>query len=398
MKTAQQLSPMRDCETEFGETMADYMTAAAALAPHAAFRTEVRRFIEDVPQAVRDRWTRGWAGHNRDFTRALAARGWIGMTWPRRYGGQEASELARYVMLEELLVAGAPVSAHWLADRQVGPLLLQIGTETQRQRYLPAIARGDLTFAAGLSEPDSGSDLASIRTQAVKVDGGWRLTGRKIWTSNGTHAEMMLALVRTEPGSKRHEGLSQFIIPLNASGIDIRPIANLASADDFAEVAFDEVFVADEQLVGTAGEGWRQVTMELGLERAGPERFLAGFRLFEEIVRYARCARSPMAHALTGRIAAHLATLRIMAVTIAIRIGAGQPVNLEAAAVKDLGAVLDQELVELARRIVADAGARPSPVFAGLLEAKTLGNPMVSIQGGTRQILRGIIARGLELR
>lgn len=378
--------------------MADHATAAAILAPHEGIRAEIRAFLASIPQAVRNGWTRGWQSHDRDFSRALAARGWIGMTWPRKYGGQAASELARYAMLEELLIAGAPVSAHWLADRQVGPLLLHLGTPEQKARLLPAIARGELTFAAGLSEPDSGSDLASIRTRATRVEGGWCLTGRKIWSSNASRAEMMLALVRTTPGSQRQQGLSQFLVPLDAPGIKIRPIASLGGTDEFAEVVLDDVFLDESHLLGTPGEGWRQVTMELGLERAGPERFLAGYRLFQEVVRFANDAGRAASSMHIGRIVAHLATLRMLSVTVAARIDAGEPVHLEAAAIKDLGAVLDQELSEVTRRILAATGAQPPALLTALLEAKTLNNPMVSIQGGTRQILRGIIARGLGLR
>ncbi|HET9652559.1 MAG TPA: acyl-CoA dehydrogenase family protein, partial [Usitatibacter sp.] len=144
----------------------------------AALRAEVRKFIAGelaagsfVPEC--DSWLRGY---DRAFTRKLAQRGWLGMTWPKRYGGQERSQRERFVVIEELLAAGAPVAAHWIAERQVGSSLLKHGTEEQKRRLVPAIARGEIIFGACYSEPDVGSDLASVKARAVRVDGGWRVS------------------------------------------------------------------------------------------------------------------------------------------------------------------------------------------------------------------------------
>src|SRR5882757_10640719 len=209
-----------------------------------ALRGEVREFIAGELDAGLWVPNSDFGSHrSAAFSRRLGARGWIGMTWPRRYGGGERSTLERYVVTEELLVAGAPVTAHWTADRQSGPLLLRFGTEAQRQRFLPAICRGESYFCIGMSEPDSGSDLASIRSRAVPVAGGWELTGAKIWTSRAHVAHCMIALVRTSPVEPdRHAGLSQILIDLKSPGITIRPIRNLAGAEDFNEVHFDRVF------------------------------------------------------------------------------------------------------------------------------------------------------------
>ncbi len=179
-------------------------------------RGEVRAFLAetlvDKPAVER---ARSWSGGSREFSRKLGAQGWIGMTWPKRYGGHERSYAERYVVIEELLVAGAPVGSHWVADRQSGPLLLRFGTEEQRHTLLPAIARGELCFCIGMSEPGAGSDLASVRTRGRRVEGGWKVSGQKIWTSNAQHADWMIALVRHrrrraasrgfEPAARRHE-------------------------------------------------------------------------------------------------------------------------------------------------------------------------------------------------
>jgi acyl-CoA dehydrogenase len=222
------------------------------------------------------------------FSRRLGARGWIGMTWPKRYGGGERSMLERYVVTEELLAAGAPVGAHWIADRQSAPLLLRYGTEEQRLAFLPGIAKGEIFFCIGMSEPNSGSDLASIRTRAVPVAGGYEVTGTKIWTSYAHESHYAITLVRTgSVEADRHRGLSQLILDLKAPGVAIRPIINLAGDHDFNEVVLDRVFVPADRLVGREGEGWRQVTSELAFERSGPERFLSSFQVLVELIRRA---------------------------------------------------------------------------------------------------------------
>ncbi len=221
-----------------------------------ALRGEVRAFLsEHAPLKTAAQSARSWSGSNPEFSRKLGAQGWLGMTWPKKYGGHERSFAERYVVIEEMLVAGAPVGAHWVADRQSGPLLLRFGTEEQRQTFLPGIARGEIYFCIGMSEPNAGSDLASVRTRGRKVDGGWRINGQKIWTSNAQRAHYMIALIRTGEAETRHAGLSQFIIDMKNEGLTVKPIASLTGESHFNEVFFDDVFVADEMLVGREGDG-----------------------------------------------------------------------------------------------------------------------------------------------
>src|SRR5687767_15440425 len=169
-------------------------------------RKEVREFLHETMEGpVPMQREKTWGGFDREFSKKVGARGWIGMTWPKKYGGHERTFLERYVVLEEMLAAGAPVSAHWVADRQSGPLLLRFGTEEQRRRFLPAIARGRHYFCIGLSEPGAGSDLAAIRTRARAVTGGWRVHGGKLWTTIADRAHTMLTLVRTSgEANSRH--------------------------------------------------------------------------------------------------------------------------------------------------------------------------------------------------
>src|SRR5258708_28929931 len=197
------------------------------------------------------------------------------MTWPKAYGGHERSFLERYVVMEEVLAAGAPVRAHWVADRQSGPLLLRFGTEEQRQRILPGIVRGELAFAIGMSEPDSGSDLASIRTRATKTDGGYLVNGTKVWTSNAHLSDYAISLFRTQVvPDKKHEGLTQFLVDLrNTQGITIRPIIDLAGKHHFNEVNFTDAFVPDQARVGSDGDARNHLPPDLAFDPSAPNPY-----------------------------------------------------------------------------------------------------------------------------
>ena len=305
-----------------------------------------------------------------------------------------------------MLAAGAPVSAHWVADRQSAPLLLRFGTEAQRQRFLPAIARGELAFAIGMSEPDSGSDLASIRTRAERVDGGYRVNGTKVWTSNAHRSDYMIALFRTHNDpAKKHEGLTQFLVDTKSPGLTMSPIIDLSGSHHFNEVVFQDAFVPEDMRVGEEGAGWKQVTTELAFERSGPERYLSSFALLVELIRAVSSdpttGKDPgeRASVVVGRLVAHLVTLRQMSLSIAGMLQKGENPNLEAAVVKDLGTTFEQEIPEVVHALL---GLEPTIASGGDLQ-QVLGYvmqkaPSFSLRGGTREVLRGIIARGLGLR
>ncbi len=366
-----------------------------------ALRAEVRQFLQDNAEHLSRPNSDFTTGHDPAFSRKLGQRGWIGMTWPKRYGGGERSFFDRYVVTEELLAAGAPVSAHWIADRQSGNLILSVGSEAQRERYLPPIARGESYFSIGMSEPNSGSDLASVRTRAERVEGGWLINGTKLWSTDAHRNHFMIALVRTEPPSdNRHAGLSQIIIDLREDGAVIRPIRNMAGGEDFNEVVFEDVLVPEDRVVGEPGNGWQQVTGELAYERSGPERFLSAFRVFVELVRVAAERGDPALEAAVGRLAAHVATLRRMSISVAGMLEQGKSPEVEAALVKAVGNDFEKLLPEVARLATDDAIAA-MPRLDGFREALAdtlLLSPSFTIRGGTREILRGVIARGLGLR
>ena len=378
--------------------------ALTALPPAAEqLRASVAAFLDEHTAHLDvARRARSWMGYDADFSRALAARGWVGLTLPREYGGAGLDPFARFVIVEELLARGAPVSAHWIADRQSGPLILRYGTEAQKRFYLPRICRAEAFFCIGMSEPQSGSDLASIRTRAERTATGWTLNGQKLWTTNAQGSQYMIALVRTTgTADDRQRGLSQFIIDLHAPGVTVRPIVDLTGDAHFNEVFFDNVALTDDHLIGREGDGWEQVTAELAFERSGPERLYSSIVVFDAWVDYLRQhhADDVWAHALVGRLLAHLLVLRSMSAAVTAQLARGESPVIAAALVKDLGTALEQEIPQ----IVADAlTLRPgAPVPAALAQALAYTlrlSPAFSLRGGTREILRGMIARGLGLR
>ncbi len=364
-----------------------------------ALRRDVRAFLAEERAAGLWRPGGDFATHyDPSFSRRLGERGWLGMTWPEQYGGHERSALERLALTEELLAANAPVAAHWIADRQSGPLLLRYGSESQRREFVPRIARGEIFFSIGMSEPDSGSDLASIRTRATRVDGGWRIVGQKVWTTFAHLNHYAIVLARTgDAGESRHEGLSQFIVDLKASDVTVRPIVNMAGQREFNEVIFDGTFVAEDRLVGEPGNGWRQVTSELAYERSGPERYLSCIRLLEATLRCAGRDASPRLLEALGRACAKLIALRSMSITVAALLQNGETPDLEAALIKDLGSAFEREQIGVFRALKTELHP-PSAEYLGALAEATLYAPSWTLRGGTREILRGIVARGLGLR
>ncbi|MCY7308322.1 MAG: acyl-CoA dehydrogenase family protein [Rhodoferax sp.] len=367
-----------------------------------AMRAQVREFLRTAwPGAAAHVRARSWMGFDADFSRKLAARGWVGVTLPARFGGADLDAFSRYVLVEELLCAGAPVSAHWIADRQSGPLILKFGTPQQQDFYLPLICRGEAFFCIGMSEPNAGSDLASVATRAQRSDTGWVLNGQKVWTTNAHHCQYMIALVRSS-GEKgdRQAGLSQFIIDLSLPGVTVRPIRDVAGDAHFSEVFFDNVVLPLDALIGTEGSGWAQVNAELAFERSGPERIYSSIVLLEHwIDNLRRRPDSAQFAASVGRLATHLAVLRNMSITVTARLALGESPVVEAALVKDLGTEFEQAIPTIIEAAVGDGphGTLDAELHRTLAYVSQIA-PSYSLRGGTREILRGMIARGLGLR
>jgi alkylation response protein AidB-like acyl-CoA dehydrogenase len=363
-----------------------------------ALQQEVRDFLDvELPPGSHEPQFAMAAGTSKEFSRKLGARGWLGMALPKEYGGGDRSAVERFVVVEELLRRGAPLEHHWTADRQYGPLINRFGTEEQKREFLPRICSGELSFCIGMSEPDAGSDLASVKTRAVKTDGGWELTGTKIWTSNAHRADYCVVLCRTSESGDRHAGLSQLIVDLRSPGVAINPIPFLDGTSEFNEVVYDHVFVPDNRLLGTEGMGWAQVTSELSFERAGPDRWLSPFQLVETFLREHGDELGEPAESFLGESLARWWAIRQVSLAVARMIDEGKSPSLESAMGKDLGTQFEQDLVARLQTLVElEPSQEALSLYERLLARALLISPSWAIRGGTNEILRTVISKGIR--
>jgi alkylation response protein AidB-like acyl-CoA dehydrogenase len=331
------------------------------------------------------------------FSRDLGARGWLGMSLPREYGGGGRTAVERLVVVEELLARGAPVGHHWVADRQSGPNIATNGTEEQKKEFLPGIARGELSFSIGMSEPEAGSDLAAVRTRAVPDGDGWRISGRKIWTSGAADATHILTLVRTS--DDRHGGLTQFIVDRHTPGLTVSPIPFIDGTRHFCELQFDDVHLADDRRLGDVGAGWSQNTGELALERGGVDRWMS---LMPVLVSWARAVGrdgGPSARSDLGSITARAWAFRGLSLSIARMVDRGESPSVEAALVKEMATRFEQECLAVVVRHLGRAPELDSDdPYEALLARAVLTAPSWTIRGGTNEILRSVIMKGLRRR
>jgi alkylation response protein AidB-like acyl-CoA dehydrogenase len=329
-----------------------------------------------------------------EFSRDLGARGWLGMAISKEYGGGGRTAVERLIVVEELLARGAPVSYHWVADRQSGPIIQRYGSNEQKREYLPRIARGELSFSIGMSEPDAGSDLASLRSRAERIDGGWLINGTKIWTSGAAEATHILGLFRTS--EHKHAGLTQFIVACDTPGVTISPIPFVDGSQHFCEVAFNDVMISNAYRLGEVGDGWKQNTSELVLERGGVDRWMS---LFPIIEKWAPTAPSlgTAAQADLGLLTARFWGLRGLCLSLARLVDTGNSPVIEAAMVKEMATRFEQDCVEM---VVRHLGRAPdltsADPYESLLARAVLVSPSWSIRGGTSEILRTVIAKGLS--
>lgn len=391
--------------TQRQRVMDEYEAMCADDAGLTKLRSAIREFLDadrrDYGWQPRvDAWLSGW---DEAFSARLGAAGFLGLTIPVEYGGQGQGHLERYVVTEELLVAGAPVAAHWIADRQVAPALLSFGTEEQRVRLLPRIAAGTLFSAIGMSEDRAGSDLAAVQTKATRVNGGWLINGTKLWTSGAHHAHQIVVLARTTPvdPKHRHDGLSQFIVTTDAAEVTVNPVPLMSGAHHFNEVTFADAFVPDADVLGRIGEGWHQVTAELSFERSGPERFLSSAPLILQLIRALSTGHiEERTAAEVGDLVARLSALRLMSVSVARALVSGADASSQAALVKDLGTQFEQESIDVVSDLVdyADSDAIVAGRVHTLLDEGRLHAPLFTLRGGTNEVLRGVVAKRMGLR
>ena len=353
-----------------------------------SIRAAVRRMLaqrEDRP--ILDSWMRGL---DRAFSRQLGSAGWIGMTWAAPFG-EGASQLARLALTEELLRVGAPVCGHWTADRQIGPSLIRYGSKELQEEFLPRIRQGDLVVGIGLSEPDAGSDLAAIRTRARRVEGGWIVDGTKVWTTSAHEAEVTYLLARTGDPGGRKEGLTEFLVDIGSPGLTVRPILELGGQHHFNEMVFESVFVPDERVIGTVGDGWGQSADTLAFERGGPERYLSDYPLLVAALERLRACPDRGMTAAVGAIAGRMVALRRLNVELARSLDEGNVSGLLAAELKLLGTLLEQDIVETAREVAGVCGSDDE--LERLLTQGVTAMPAATIRGGTTEVMRTIIGR-----
>ena len=364
-------------------------------------QAEVRDFLAtELPRGSYDPALGMGAGNDKEFSKKMAAKGWLGMALPKQYGGHDRSAVDRFVVVEELLRSGAPIGYHWVADRQTGSVINRFGTEEQRERFLPMICRGEIGFSIGMSEPDSGSDLASVSMRAERGANGWIMNGSKIWTSSAHENDYFVCLCRTSPieDGNKHQGLSQMLIDLKSPGLEINGIPFLDGSPGFNEVVMTDVFVPDELVLGEVGMGWAQNTSELAYERGGPDRWLSTFGVLEQFV--AMHEGTPLGDRAVEMLGASISRywgLRNMSLAVARMIDQGGAPSVESALVKEMGTRFEQDaLLKLTELVDLEPSPQSASLFERMFTAATLTGPSFTIRGGTIEILRSVAAKGLR--
>ena len=372
-----------------------------------ALRTAVREFLQRAlgPEDERDLEDTWMVGFSKEFSAALGARGWIGYTWPKRYGGQEGSYLERLIITEELLRVGAPVAAHWAGDRQIGPALLAYGNEEQRQEFLPRIISGDLVFCLGMSEPNAGSDLAALKTRAIEDGDFYVIDGHKIWTSFAHRADYCYLVARTDLQAPKHKGISEFLVDMRTPGITVTPIVDMTGEHHFNETFFEGVRIHKRYLIGQKNRGWYQIASQLDYERSGIERLLSNWVLLRDLTAYARSeglAADRIWRDRLARLQTEVQIGRWHVYRVAWLLSSGVVPNTEAALAKAYCTDVEQQVAALAAEMFGPHSqmlpGSPAARLRGRVGRALLFAPGYTIQGGTSNILRNIIAmRGLAL-
>ncbi len=373
-----------------------------------ALRAEVQRFLAiELPRGSFMPGLGMNAAKDPAFSRKLGARGWLGMALPIAYGGHDRSAVDRFIVTEELLRWGVPVGHHWVADRQSGPVIAKFGTEEQKRKFLPGICAGELSFCIGMSEPDSGSDLASLSSKATRDGDGWVLEGRKIWTTAAHENDWIIVLCRTTPRDDvddKRQGLTQLIVDLKAPGVTATPVPFIDGTADFCEVVFDHVFVPDAMVLGEVGQGWSQNTSELAYERGGPDRWLSTYLLVEGLLeresrRGASALMAPDLLDLLGDAVANYWVLHHLSLSVARSIDEGGAPAIESSLVKEMGTRFEQDVVSAVLAFLDEGpNTADGSIFGRLLVSAALTQPSFTVRGGTNEVLRSVASKGLRPR
>ena len=354
-----------------------------AVPPDLVALAEEARDLGVAAAATRSRREHSWiCGFDREFSKELGRRGWLGMTWPQELGGQGRSNFERFLVAEALIAAGAPIAATWVGDRQIGPTLVAHGSPAQQRRYLPAMIDGSVTWCIGMSEPDAGSDLAGVRTRAIPDGADYVIEGRKIWTSFAAEAHFCYLIARTGASGRGHDGLSEFIIDMASPGVQVHPITDCAGDAHFCEVEFDAVRVPAANLVGTPDGSWSQLMGQLEHERAGIDRLMSNRALFEE-ARDGADTSDPLVRDELARLECGYRIGRLLV----LRGVMGQAPRSFSAATKAYCTEHEQRVAQFIARSMG-----PAAMLSGRGSHNALYASAYTIQGGTSNVMRNIIA------
>jgi 3-oxocholest-4-en-26-oyl-CoA dehydrogenase alpha subunit len=380
-----------------------------------SLRGELRAFLKDeLPgdwkvENDREAMSDDEFSYSQHFAHRLGERGWLTMAWPREFGGRAVSQIEQLIFAEEMAYAGAPLGFGF-GTQLVGPTLMVWGNDDQKARFLPPIARSEVFWCQGFSEPGAGSDLASLQTRAERQGDDYIINGQKIWTSEGQYADWMILLARTDTEAPKHRGISYFLLDMKTPGITLQPLINLMGTHAFNQVFFDNVRVPAANLVGEENRGWYVATTTLDFERTGIARVIWALRQFEELAELIRDAGSTGATwARRPSLKHKLAELRIefeIARMLCYRVAwiqvSGAIPNYESSMAKMFGSELNQRFGATAMNILGlagqlEPGSRWAPL-QGRLERTYMAGLSYTIAGGTSEIQRNIIAqRGLSL-
>ena len=370
------------------------------------FRQEVRDFLEgEIKQGLWQPSCDAWImGHDPEFTKRVAAKGWIGLTWPKEYGGQGRSFVDRLILTEEMLRYGAPAACHWFADRQIGGAIVHYGTEEQRKELLPKILKGEAYVGLGMSEPDAGSDLASLKTKAVEDGDYYVIDGQKTWTSGGSHMNWISLVARTDPDAPKHRGISEFLFETSLPGVTVVPIVDITGGTHFNEVFFEDVRIPKKCLIGEKNRGFYQVLNQLDYERSGMERLMANYPLFEALIQYTKetkrngkpLSEEPVIRSKLAQLKIELEIGRLHMYRVAVVMDEGRAPNWESSMSKAYGTAFERRLASMAIEILGLYGqlspqSKWVPV-QGMAYHSYLSSKGYSLQAGTSEVLKNILA------
>jgi 3-oxocholest-4-en-26-oyl-CoA dehydrogenase alpha subunit len=371
-----------------------------------SFRAEVREFMERewLPLAEEAEAEREGFIHNQAIAKRLAEKGWLTMSWPQEYGGQGADPIKQTIFREESAYFRAPDGGQ--GPRMVGPMIMVHGNEEQRLRFLPPIARADVFWCQGFSEPGAGSDLASLQTRAVRDGDDYVINGQKIWTSNARKADWIHVLARTDAEAPKHRGISYFLVDMKTPGVTIRPIVNPAGGAGFAETFFEDVRVPKQNMIGEENRGWYVAATTLDFERSGINYPAEARRTLEELLGFVHehpeLLRRPGVRSQLAELAIEIDIARWLAYRVAFMQAKGQIPNYEASIGKVFGTEMQQRLSNVALNLLGQYGQLEHEdsraPLRGYIEFKYIWQTSPTIFAGTSEIQRNIIAtRGLGL-